>query len=41
MFTNFRTGTEDYYIGKILIEKKYGGTGYVSEKKEALFAELN
>ena len=33
--------TEDHSIGKILSEKKYGGTGLVSEKMKALFAELN
>ena len=38
---NFKTETEDRSIGKILSEKKYGGTGLVSEKTEALFAELN
>ena len=41
MYTYFKTETEDNSIGKILIEKKYGGTGLVSEKTEALFAELN
>ena len=41
MCTYFKTETEDYSIGKILSEKKNGGTGLVSEKKEALFAELN
>ena len=28
-------------MGSILSEKKYGGTGLLSEKKEALHAELN
>ena len=28
-------------IGRILSEKKYGGTGLLSEKTEALHAELN
>ena len=37
----FQRETEHYSIGKILNEKKYGGTGLVSEKTEALFAELN
>ena len=37
----FKTKTEDHSIGKILREKKYGGTGLVPEKTEALFAELN
>ena len=41
MCTYFKTKTEDHSIGKILSEKKYGGTGLVSEKTEALFAELN
>ena len=41
MCTYFKTETEDRSIGKILSEKKYGGTGLVSEKTEALFAELN
>ena len=40
MCTYFKTETEDHSIGKILNEKKYGGTGLVSEKTEALFAEL-
>ena len=38
---NFKTETEDRSVGKILSEKKYDGTGLVSEKTEALFAELN
>ena len=33
--------TEDHSIGKILSGKKNEGTGLVSEKTEALFAELN
>ena len=41
MCTYFKTETEDLSIGKILSEKKYGVTGLVSEKMEALFAELN
>ena len=42
MCTYFKIETEDYFIGKILSEKKkYGGTALVSEKTEALFAELN
>ena len=41
MCTYFKTETEHHSIGKILSEKKYGGTGLVSEKTEALFAELN
>ena len=41
MCTYFKTGAEDHSIGKVLSEKKYGGTGLVSEKTEALFAELN
>ena len=40
-FTYFKTETEDHSIGKNLNEKKYGGTGLVFEKTEALFAELN
>ena len=41
MCTYFKKGAEDHSIGKILSEKKYGGMGLVSEKMEALFAELN
>ena len=41
MFTYFETETEDRSIGNILSEKKYGGTGLVSQKTEALFTELN
>ena len=42
MCTNFKTETDDRSIGEILSGKKrYGGTGLVSEKMEALFAELN
>ena len=37
----FKTEPEDHSIGKILSEKKYGDTGLVSEKTEALFTELN
>ena len=36
----FKTETEDHCIGKILSEKN-GGPWLVSEKMEALFAELN
>ena len=32
---------EDLSIGKILSEKKYEGTGLISEKTEALYLELN
>ena len=32
---------EDLSIGRILSEKKYGGTGLISEKTEALYAGLN
>ena len=39
VFQNRNLGTS---IGNILSEKKkYGGTGLVSEKTKALFAELN
>ena len=41
MCTYFKTKAEDHSIGKILSEKKSGGTGLVSEKIEALYAELN
>ena len=41
MGTHFKRETEDHSIGKILSEKKYGSTGLVSEKKDALFPELN
>ena len=41
MCTHFKTETEDHYTGRILSEKKYGGTSLVSEKKEALYVELN
>ena len=37
----FKIETEDRSIGKILSEKKCGGTGLVSQKMEALFTELN
>ena len=33
--------SEDLSIGKILVEKKYGGTGLISEKTKALYVELN
>ena len=42
MCTYFKTETEDHSTGKILSEKKKNkGTGLVSEKTKALFAELN
>ena len=41
MCTYFKTETEDHFIGKVLSENKYGSTGLVSEKMEALFPELN
>ena len=41
MCTYFKTETEYHSIGKILGEKNYGGIGLVSEKTEALLAELN
>ena len=41
MGTYFKTETEDHSIGKTLSEKKYEGTGLISEKTEAFFAELN
>ena len=33
--------SEDPSIGRIFSEKKYGGMGLLSEKPEALHAELN
>ena len=33
--------SEDLSIERILSEKKYGGTGLISEKAEALYAGLN
>ena len=33
--------SEDLSIGSILSEKRYGGAGLISEKTEALNAELN
>ena len=40
--TYFKTQTEDHSIGRSLSGKKmYGGTGLVSEKTEALYAEPN
>ena len=33
--------SEDFSIGKIFSEKTYGGMGLISEKTEALYAELN
>ena len=41
MCTYSKTESEDHSIGEILSEKKYEGTDLVSEKTEALFAELN
>ena len=41
MCSYFKIETEDYSIGRNLSEKKYGGTGLVSEKREALYSELN
>ena len=41
MCAYFKTETKDHSIGKVLSEKKYGGTGLVSEKTKALFAKLN
>ena len=35
------TLSEGLSIGKILSGKKYGGAGLISEKTEALYAELN
>ena len=37
--TYFKTETEDHSIGRSLSKKIYGGTGLVSQKMEALFAE--
>ena len=37
----FLTLSEDSSIGSILSDKKYGGTGLLSEKTEALHTELN
>ena len=37
----FKTETEDHYIGQILSEKKYRGTGLAFEKTETLYAKLN
>ena len=39
--TYFKTETEDHSIGRSLSEKKCRDTGLVSEKTEALYAELN
>ena len=36
----FQTETENHSIGRSLSETKYGGTGLVSEKMDALYAEL-
>ena len=33
--------SEDLSIGKILNQKKYGGTELISEKTEAFYVELN
>ena len=41
MCAYFKTEAEDHSIGKILSKKKYGGTRVVSEKTNALYAELN
>ena len=41
MRTYFKTETEAQSIVNYLSEKKYEGTGLVSEKNESLFAELN
>ena len=41
MCSCFKTQTEGHFIGKMLSEKAYGGTELLSEKTEALFAELN
>ena len=41
MCTYFQTETGDRSIRRSLSEKKYGGTVLVSEKTEALYAELN
>ena len=41
MCTYFKTETEDHSIGRSLSEKKCRDTGLVSEKTEALYAELN
>ena len=40
MCTYFKTEIGDHSIGKILSENRYGSTELVSEKMEALFAEL-
>ena len=37
----FSNLSEDLSIGRILSEKKPGGTGLISEKTETLYAELN
>ena len=37
--TCFKTETEDHSIGRSLNGKKHGGTGLVSEKTEASYAE--
>ena len=37
----FQNKTDNHSVGRSLTEKKYGGTGLVSEKTEALYAELN
>ena len=41
MCTYFKTEAEDHSTVRSLNEKKYGRTGLVSEKTEALYAELN
>ena len=40
MCTYFKAETEDHSTVKILSEKKYWGTGLISEKTEAFFANL-
>ena len=37
----FKTEIEDHSIGRNLSEKKYGGTGLLSEKTEALYTGHN
>ena len=33
--------SEDLPIGRILTEKKYGGTGLISQETEVLYVKLN
>ena len=40
MCTYFKTETEDYSIGKILNEKKYGGTGLFLKKQKLCLQNL-